>query len=175
MPSTKKAIARQCRFFLLGKCVHEEAEMIHMGRDPDFPPRFSSREQIGDPINLPVAHSIAEPSACKSFISPSSPPNWAMPCTLLLTILLLHGKRNPTWDRTSQGLPRAGTCMISLPCCDHCSRGWCTIVALNSPRRLQRETQQWCTVFNIARCGKWRGDKWTLCYNIKNVTPFGNT
>lgn len=79
-----------------------------------FPPRFASREQIGDAINLSVAHSIAEPSACKSFINPTGPPSWAMPCSLLLTVLFLRGKRNPTWGRTLQGLPQTGTCMRSV-------------------------------------------------------------
>lgn len=40
--------------------------------------------------------------------------------------------------------------------------------------QLQGQNPQRGTVFSTVRCGKWRGDKWTLFYNIKNVTPFGN-
>lgn len=104
---------------------------------------------------------LSSQTLCKSF-----QPSWLSSCHALshLWFSLFHGKGIPTWDEC----PPAPAAIIAT-----------VADALARPKtaqsQLQREAQQWCTVSSTVCCGKWREDKRTLFYNIKNVTPFGNT
>lgn len=166
--ATARFAARQCKCSHFGIVWTREfwsVDMYSMSWDPNVPPwQFPIQEQKGNLINPPAAHTIAEPSAPKPSAYPPAFLTESGHAFSHLWSPLFHGKGIPTWDEC----PPAPTAIIAT-----------VADALARPKtaqsQLQREAQQWCTVFSTVCCGKWREDKRTLFYNIKNVTPFGNT
>lgn len=95
-----------------------------MGWDPNVspPPKFPIREQKGNLINPPAAHTITQPSAPKPSANPSSLPDGVMPCIFPPMVPPFSWEGNSHMGWVSSGTHS-----------NHCHHGWCTGTTQNCP------------------------------------------